>query len=701
MKKRIFIASTERKSGKSLITIGLMNAFLGHIPKVGYMKPVGQRRKGAADEDSLLISRIFDLGDSPDDINPVSMEEVQKDRDKIFDRIYDSCARLDADKDLVVFEGTDFNSAISALEFDLNAELAKNLSAPVLLVARGAEKTVEEIVHNVVECAESFRDTGCDFLGTIVNMFESSGVEKDTRQIEKELKKENIQLFGTVLANQMISGPRLNEVVGKLGARVLDKGDDMSRIVTSVLVLAMTSENALKYMIERDGALLITPGDRTEHIYAAIIAQRSKRYPTYSGLLLTGGLVPGKGVQELIDGVPDSGLTILSVDDDTLKTALKVNRISGELSENDAEKLSLVFRLVERYVNIAGIEKKLGEIETDALTPRMFQYRIIQTAKAEKQRIVLPEGNEERIIQAAAEVLGRGICDITLIGERDRIEEISSRTGANIEAASIVDTGEYDPVNFEKYTKAFYELRKHKGISRDIAAETILDPVYYATMMVKEGDADGFVSGSVHSTAHTLGPVLRVIRTKEGVALASSIFFMCMPEQVLVYGDCALVENPDAEQLADIAITSAGTAELFGIKPYVALLSYSTGESGKGRDVDKVREAARIAREKRPDIPIEGPMQYDAATSVEVARTKTKDSSVAGRATVFIFPDLDAGNTAYKAVQRSAGVPAIGPIMQGLKKPANDLSRGASVTDIMYTIAVTAVQAQQVGKNRG
>lgn len=694
MKKRIFIASTERKSGKSLITIGLINAFLGHIPKVGYMKPVGQRRGGTADEDSLLIRKIFDLRDSPDDINPVSMEDVQKDRDRIFDRIYDSCARVDADKDLVVFEGTDFNSAIAALQFDLNAELAKNLNAPVLLVARGADKSGDEIVQSVVECAESFKNTGCEFLGTIVNLFNTPDIEEDHRKIEKGLRKENIQLFGTLLANQTITGPRLHEVIESLDARILNKGDDMSRIVTSSLILAMTPENALKYMRKSDGALLIAPGDRTEHIFSALIAQRSKEYPVFSGLILTGGLVPGAGVRELVEGVPDSGLTILSVNDDTLTTALKANRISGKLVETDTEKLGLVFRLIEHYVDTEGLEKKMGEIDTTSLTPRMFQYRIIQAAKAREKRIVLPEGNEERIIHAAAEALGQGICRITLVGEKDRIEETSRVIGANIEAAEIIDTEDYDPKKINTYAQAFYELRKHKGITHEIAAETILDPVYYATMMVKEGDADGFVSGSVHSTAHTLGPVLRVIRTKEGVSLASSIFFMCMPEQVIVYGDCALVENPNAEQLAEIAITSAETAERFGIKPYVALLSYSTGESGKGEDVDKVREAARIARERRPDIPIEGPMQYDAATSAEVARTKTRDSSVAGRATVFIFPDLDAGNTAYKAVQRSARVPAIGPIMQGLKKPANDLSRGASVTDIVYTIAVTAVQAQ-------
>ncbi len=695
MDKRIFIASTERKSGKSLITIGLINAFLGHIPNVGYMKPVGQRRRGEADEDSLLIRKIFDLKESPNDINPVAMQDVQEDRDKIFDSIYDACERLETGKDLVVFEGTDYSSAISVLEFDLNAQLAKNLSAPVLLVANGSEKVHGEIVQNIVECAESFRDNGCEFLGTVVNRFSSPNFEDDQQRMESDLGKEGIQLFGTVLANEMIAGPRLSEVAEKLGAHVIYKGDDMSRIVTSALVLAMTTENALKYMKESDGCLLITPGDRTEHIFSALIAQRSTNYPSFSGVILTGGFVPGEAVKDLLEGTPESGLTILSVEGDTLSTAIKASEISGELTEGDSEKIDLTFRLVERYTDTMAIEKKLGTIKSDSITPRMFQYRILQAAKSDRQHIVLPEGNEERIIRAAAEALGRGICDVTLIGNRGIIEAAGRRVGANIEAVNIIDPEHYDPEKLEQYAETFYVLRKHKGISHDLARETILDPIYYATMMVREDDADGFVSGSTHSTASTLGPVLRVIRTKKGVSLASSIFFMCMPEKVVVYGDCALVENPDAGQLADIAISSAETAKIFGINPYVALLSYSTGESGRGKDVEKVREAAQIAKERRPDIPIEGPMQYDAATSIEVARTKAKDSSVAGRATVYIFPNLDAGNTAYKAVQRSARVAAIGPVMQGLNKPANDLSRGATVIDIMYTIAVTAVQAQQ------
>lgn len=702
MEKKIFIASTEQHSGKSLIGIGLINALQGIIPRVGYMKPIGQRYKpgSSVDDDALLIKSIFCLSDDPSDINPASMQNAQEDRDKLFEKIFDSYHRIAADKDIIVIEGTDYTSAITALEFDINAELAKNLGAPVLLVARGSGKSVDEMVQNITECTESFREMGCNFLGAIINRFDSKDHEAAMVRIRAMLGERDIPLFGVVLFNPTLAGPRLKEVCEKLGAKVYFQGDDMSKVVTDAKVLAMTPENALQFIRDKEGYLLITPGDRVEHIFTALSAQKSSHYPKFSGILLTGGLLPGENVRRLIEGIADADLTILSVNDDTYRTTLRVYQIAGELKEDDPEKIKLACRLVERYIDIELIDQHLGEVITDAITPRMFQYRIIRMAKSQKKHIVLPEGTERRIIEATAEVLRRDICSITLLGEEERVREIARSTGANIDGARIVNPLKHDPDMLEDYTRTLYELRKHKGMTREMARDTMLDPVYYATMMVYSGAADGFVSGSTHSTANTLGPVLRIIRTRKDVSLASSIFFMCMPDRVLVYGDCALVENPDAGQLADIAITSAETARAFGILPFVALLSYSTGESGRGKDVEKVREAALIARQKRPDLPIEGPIQYDAATSEEVARVKIRDSEVAGKATVYIFPDLDAGNTAYKAVQRSARVPAIGPVLQGLNKPANDLSRGADVTDIVYTIAITAIQAQQASGTR-
>jgi phosphate acetyltransferase len=701
MEKKIFITSTEPRSGKSLVTIGLMHALQGIIPKVGYMKPIGQRYVGDStiDQDALLVRDIFGLNDELKDINPASIQDAQADKDKLFERVFEASARLSDGRDVMLFEGTDYTSTISALEFDINAELAHNLVAPVLLVASGAGKEFSQIVDSIIEAIESFQEMNCNLLGVVVNRFETESFTRDTDKLREMLLKRNITLYGTLPSNLLLSRPRLRDVSEQLGAEIFYQGDDLSRVVTDVKILAMTPENALGYVGEIDGYLLITPGDRVENILAAMAAQRSVFYPRFSGMILTGNLVPGPNVRKLFKGQVESGLTILKVPDDTYSCALKVNEVSGELKKDDKEKIDLVNQLVDVHINTDQIFKELGTLVSDVVTPRMFQYRILEMAKRERKRIALPEGTEPRILEAAAEVLNRGICDITLLGDIDAVKQLAHRNDLDLSGADLIDTKKADPRVLQNYAETLYELRKHKSVTKEMARDLLLDPVYYATMMVYKGDADGFVSGSTHSTADTLGPVLRVIKTKPGVSLASSIFFMALPEKVLVYGDCALVENPTAEQMADIAITSADTAKAFGIEPKVALLSYSTGTSGKGKDVDKVREAARIAKERRPDLLIEGPIQYDAATSAEVARVKAKDSTVAGQATVYIFPDLDAGNTAYKAVQRAANVPAIGPVMQGLAKPANDLSRGATVTDIIYTIAMTAIQAQSTGRS--
>ncbi|UCB45034.1 MAG: phosphate acetyltransferase [Spirochaetota bacterium] len=696
MERKIYITSTERRSGKSLVTIGLMNAFQGIIPRVGYMKPVGQRyqKDSTIDADAFLVRDIFGLRDKLSDINPTTMDEARKDKDRLFARIFDAYKKLSDGKDIIIFEGTDYTSTISALEFNINAELAHNLAAPVLLVASGVQKKFPQLVDNIMEVTKSFREMNCNLIGVIVNCFETDRFTHDTEKLRTILEDQGISLFGTLPPNLVLFKPRLKEVAERLGATIVHQGDDMSKVATDVKVLAMTPENVLGNIADNDGCLLITPGDRADNILAVMSAQRSPYYPCFSGIILTGGMLPGPNVRKLFKGQRDIGLTILSVADDTYKTAMKVNGIKGELTKDDQEKIGLVNRLINLHVDIERIYKKLGAVITDIVTPRMFQYRILEMAKAKKQRIVLPEGTDSRILRATSEILDRDICNITLLGDEENIQNLSRRSGINLDGATIIDPRKAIKNILEDYAQTLYQLRKHKGVTLEMARDLMLDPVYYATMMVYKGDADGFVSGATHSTADTLGPALRVIKTKHGGSLASSIFFMCLPDKVLVYGDCAIIENPTAEQMADIAIASADTARTFGIEPAVAMLSYSTGVSGKGKDVDKVRKATKIAQEKRPDLPIDGPIQYDTATSEDVARIKAQDSSVAGRATVYIFPDLDAGNTAYKAVQRAANVPAIGPIIQGLKRPANDLSRGATVSDIIYTIAITAIQAQ-------
>jgi phosphate acetyltransferase len=695
MIKKIFISSTEKQSGKSLVTIGLISALQGIVPKIGYMKPIGQRfRKGSMiDEDALMIKDIFQLKEDPAVLNPITLNDAQTDEDVMFEKIFDSYREISKEKDIVVIEGTDYTSAISALEFDINAELAQNLAAPVILIARADDRTVEEIIRNVTECVDSFRELGCTLLGTIINRLNSKNPESDAFKLKTALEKKKIPVFGVLLNNPAISGPRLKEVSIQLGATPVFQGDRMDKVVTGTRILAMTPENALSHLKDKEGYLLITSGDRAEHIFTIISAQKSASYPHFSGMILTGGIVPSSNVRELMEGIADIDFTILSVPDDTFTAAMKINSIVGELSQDDPERIEMARFLVERYVDIHRIYSDLGSVKSDIVTPKMFQYRLIETAKSDLKHIVLPEGAEPRILEAAEEILNKGICDLTLLGDKEIILEIIKKRELIIDPSKIIDPRENES-RIEDYTETYYQCRKHKGITHEMARDSILDTVVYAAMMVYKGHADGYVSGAIHSTADTLRPVLRLIRTKPEVSLASSVFFMCMPEKVLVFGDCALVESPNAEQLADIAITSATTAESFGVEPKIAMLSYSTGKSGKGEMVDKIREATRIVKEKRPDLLIEGPIQYDAAISQEVATIKLKDSKVAGKATIYIFPDLDAGNTAYKAVQQTGNLPALGPIIQGLNKPANDLSRGTTVTDIIYTVAITAIQAQ-------
>ena len=325
----------------------------------------------------------------------------------------------------------------------------------------------------------------------------------------------------------------------------------------------------------------------------------------------------------------------------------------------------------------------------------MFIYNLIQQAKAKKMHIVLPEGTDKRILQAASSLRRNDVVDLTFLGNPQEIESMIYNLGLGRNLADVPIINPAEAPKFMEYAETLMSIRQHKGMNMDMATDQMTDVSYYGTMMVYKGDADGMVSGAAHTTQHTLRPALQFVKTKPGFTVVSSVFFMALTDKVLVYGDCAVNPNPTAEQLAEIAIASADTARDFGIEPRVAMLSYSSGASGQGEDVERVREATRIAKERRPDLKLEGPMQYDAAVALDVAAMKMPQSSVAGKATVFIFPDLNTGNNTYKAVQRETGAIAIGPVLQGLNKPVNDLSRGCTVDDVINTVAITAIQAQQ------
>jgi phosphate acetyltransferase len=493
--------------------------------------------------------------------------------------------------------------------------------------------------------------------------------------------------------------PTVADVATWLDAEVLYGLDRTDALVTDYLIAAMQVGNFLNYL--QQGGLIITPGDREDIVLASLASRQSFSYPDIAGIVLTGNLELHSSVRRIIDGWGGVPLPVLSVRENTSRTIQSLAFRKGRIEPANTQKINTAIGLFEAGVDVGELESYIisqGGISTTKITPKMFEYNLIERASSRKMTIVLPEGAEERILRAADVLVRRRVAHLVLLGNLKDIKDKMSDLGINPEVDVIQP--ELSP-KFEEYVETYYEIRKQKGISQDQARDVLSDPTYYGTMMVYKNDAHGMVSGSVNTTAHTIRPAFEIIKTKPDASIVSSVFLMCLSDRILVFGDCAVNPSPTAEQLADIAISSARTAKIFGIEPRVAMLSYSTGSSGKGAAVDIVNEATKIARQKAPELPLEGPLQYDAAIDPDVARTKLPGSKVAGRATVFIFPDLNTGNNTYKAVQRAANAVAVGPVLQGLNKPVNDLSRGCTVADIVNTVAITAIQAQAELEDRG
>ena len=698
MAKNIYLASTGPKSGKSIICLGLINAFRGMITNVGYFKPIGQKYRANEihDKESIMIKKIYGIEDDLKHINPVSIKElnhyiINNDQETFFHKVQESYEKVEKDKDIVIIDGTDYIGMKAAFEFDINTDIANNLNAGIILIEDGYGKSMDEISSNVLTARDSFNEHSSDFLGVIVNKIEPERFPKVDQELKKVFRKQKIDYLGTVPCDSVLPKPRLYDIARRLDAKVLFGKDHLSNIAAKTVIASMGFENALKYI--HDGELIITGGDRNEILLGCITSLISPSYPNISGIVLTGELIPNDNIMKLIETLPDLPLPILSVRHNTIEAVNEIDSLVVHVSSNDFQKIDIAKSLVYRHVDYEKINDKLKLEKIRKQTPEIFKYEILERACSEKKRIVLPEGNDDRTLKAAAWAREREIADIILLGDENLIMKKVATLGLKLDnGIEIINPSKSK--NFEDYVNTYYELRKHKHYTIDIARDRMQDTIYYGTMMIHKGEADGLVAGAVHTTQQTIRPAFEIIKTKPDIKNASSIFLMCLKDRVLVYGDCAIIPIPTAEQLSDIAITSADTAKSFGIDPYIAMLSYSTGKSGKGPEVDKVREATEIARSKRPDLLIEGPIQYDAAIDPGVARIKLPDSNVAGKATVFIFPDLNTGNNTYKAVQRSSGAIAIGPIIQGLKKPVNDLSRGCLVDDIVYTIAITAIQAQ-------
>jgi phosphate acetyltransferase len=594
--------------------------------------------------------------------------------------------------DFVVCAGTDYKGMNTALEFELNIDVARNLGAPLLPVVAGHGRTVEEIERAVLNLKESLEAGKSDVLSLIINRV-APDVAAGVRVRLQELESLEVPVF-ILPEHPLLDKPTVGDIKLALGAEMVHgDAERLDREVANYKVAAMELRHFLDHLEE--GSLVITPGDRSDIIVGALVADAATSYPGIAGIVLTGGFRPAPQLQRLFKGLRRSPVPILSVTSDTFATVMQISSLSPEIDSENERKIAGALGVFESNVDLNLLDRRIDVLHSSRVTPLMFQHDLMGRARSMRRHIVLPEGTEDRVLRAAEIILLRDVVDLTLLGNREQIEAKIAALGLSLDGVKIIDP--LTSVLREDFGQTYYELRKHKGISPEMAFDAMSDASYFGTMMVHRSFADGMVSGAVHTTQHTIRPALEFVRTRPGCSIVSSVFFMCLPDRVLVYGDCAINPDPNAEQLADIAVSSAETALSFGIEPRVAMLSYSTGESGKGAEVDKIKEATQIAKRLRPDLKLEGPIQYDAAIDPDVAKVKLPESEVAGRATVFIFPDLNAGNNAYKAVQRAANATAIGPVLQGLRKPVNDLSRGALVADIVNTIAITAIQAQSEG----
>jgi phosphate acetyltransferase len=698
MSKNLYVAGTEPRSGKSAIILGLMELLTRNVKKVLFFRPLvdADHRAGERDNTINLIKSQFNLCTSYEEMYAFTVSEASQliamgKNAELQEGILSKYNALAEKADFVLCEGIVRGGAAASFDFDINVEISNNLGCPVLLVAGAKMKPVDELIRSIKVYHESLSDRGCDLIATIVNRVDTNAVD----MVKNRLQSEQIstkQLVYVIPNNENLGSPSVGEVARLLSAEILYGEKNLTRHVRSFTIAAMQLRNLLARI--EYGALVITPGDRSDVILACLAAVQSKTMPKISGILLTGGLVPEAPIQKVIEGFPDT-VPILAVNENTFQAAIRVDNIHAFITPDNTKKINQALAVFEKFINMDDLSDKIIKTKTTIVTPKMFESRLLQRAKANKQHIVLPEGETDRILKAAEILLRREIVDITLLGREDRIYDHIRKLGVHLEKAIIIDPST-SPF-YDEYADTYYQLRKDKGVTQDNARDIMADSNFFGTMMIYKGHADGMVSGAMHTTADTIRPAFQFIKTKPDCSIVSSVMLMCLNDRVLAYGDCAINPDPTAEQLAEIAISSAKTAALFGIQPLVAMLSYSSGESGKGEQVEKVRRATEIARKKAevlyPGLEIEGPIQYDAAVDMEVAKTKMPDSKVAGRATVFIFPDLNTGNNTYKAVQRSAGAVVVGPILQGLRKPVNDLSRGCLVPDIVDTVAITAVQA--------
>ncbi|WP_396910079.1 phosphate acetyltransferase [Mycolicibacterium sp.] len=680
----IYIASPEGDTGKSTIALGILHRLAATVPRVGVFRPI--TRLGE-DRDYILelLLASATAGLSYDECVGVSYQQVHEDPDVAIAEIVDRFHRVAEQCDAVLIVGSDYTDVATPSELSMNARIAVNLGAPVVLAVKAADRTPAEVAHVVEVCLAELNHQHAHAAAVVANRCDPAQLDA----VAQSLKPLGPPAY--VLPEEpLLVAPSVAELqVAVDGTMIAGDPELLSREAMGVMVAGMTAEHCLERLTE--GVAVVTPGDRSDVVLAVVSAHAAEGFPSLSCIILNGGLDLHPAIASLVEGL-GLRLPIVATKYGTFETASRVAGARGRVTAKSQRKIDTALALMDKHVDVNDLIAQLSIPIPAVTTPQMFTYQLLDQARSDRKRIVLPEGTDDRILKAAGRLLQHEVAELTILGEESQIRSRAAELGVDIDAAVVLDPRTSELC--DQFAEQYAELRCKKGVTVEQAREIIHDVSYFGTMLVHNEMVDGMVSGAAHTTAHTVRPAFEIIRTAPGISTVSSIFLMCLADRVLAYGDCAIVPDPTSEQLADIAISSSRTAAQFGIDPRVAMLSYSTGTSGTGADVDKVRAATELVRQREPDLLVEGPIQYDAAVEPSVAATKMPDSPVAGRATVLIFPDLNTGNNTYKAVQRSAGAIAIGPVLQGLNKPVNDLSRGALVEDIVNTVAITAIQAQ-------
>ncbi|MFI8827867.1 phosphate acetyltransferase [Streptomyces sp. NPDC053431] len=687
MTRSVYVTGIDRGDGRQVVELGVMELLTRQVDRVGVFRPLVH--DGPDRLFDLLRSRYRLSQDAATvygmDYHEASTLQAERGTDELVSRLVERFHAVARDYEVVLVLGTDFAATQLPDELALNARLANEFGASVIPVVGGKGQPAESVRAEARNAFRAYDGLGCDVLAMVVNR-----VAGEDRAAIAERLAARLPVPCYVLPDDpALAAPTVAQITHALGASVV-LGDDagLARDALDFVFGGAMLPNFLNALTP--GCLVVTPGDRADLVVGALAAH-SAGTPPIAGVLLTLDERPSDEILTLAARLAP-GTPVISVPGNSFPTATELFSLEGKLNAATPRKAETALGLFERHVDTADLVRRISVARSGRVTPMMFENELLEQARADRRRVVLPEGTEERVLRAADVLVRRDVCDLTLLGDVEVIRKKAADLSVDLGDSRLIDpqTSELRDAFAEKYAR----LRAHKGVTVELAYDVVSDVNYFGTLMVEEGLADGMVSGSVHSTAATIRPAFEIIKTKPDASIVSSVFFMCLADKVLVYGDCAVNPDPNAEQLADIAVQSAATAARFGVDPRIAMLSYSTGTSGSGADVDKVREATKLVRESRPELRVEGPIQYDAAVEPSVAATKLPDSEVAGQASVLIFPDLNTGNNTYKAVQRSAGAVAVGPVLQGLRKPVNDLSRGALVSDIVNTVAITAIQSQ-------